>query len=293
MKILITGASGFIGKNIFEKFKDRYKIYAPTSIELNLLEENKVLEYLKINHFDIIIHAATWNATRNSKKDTSKVLDYNLRMFFNIARASNYYGKLLYYGSGAEYDRLHWISRMKEDYFDTYVPRDDYGYSKYIMSKYASCFQNIYNLRIFGLFGKYEDWEIRFISNACCKVVNDLPITINQNVFFDYMHVDDLIRITDWFIENDAKERTYNVCSGLVIDLVSLARKIKTIAKKEVDIIIRKSGLGVEYSADNTKLLKEIQGFVFKNIDDGIAELYKWYSLNKKDINRELLRIDK
>jgi GDP-L-fucose synthase len=293
MKILITGGTGFIGRNILEQLKDKFECLAPLSSELNLLEEDKVSTYLKDNLFDVVIHAATWNATRNSDKDLTKVLGNNLRMFFNLAKRSDYYGKMVYYGSGAEYDRAHWIPKMKEEYFDTYVPQDDYGFAKYIMCKYTSLAKNIYNLRLFGVFGKYEDWEIRFISNACCKAVYDLPITIKQNVFFDYMNIDDLVNITKWFIRYDTREKIYNVCTGLTSDLFSLAKKVLKVSNKNLEIIIRMPNLGTEYSGDNTKLIEKIGGYTFKNIDDSILELYQWYLSKKDDIKKELLIIDK
>ncbi len=293
MKILITGASGFIGRNIFEQLKDKYKIYAPLSSELNLLEDDKVLEYLKVNHFDLVIHAATWNATRNSKKDLGEVLNNNLRMFFNLARNGNFYGKMIHYGTGAEYGRGHWIAKMKEEYFDAYVPQDDYGFSKYIISKYAQRSRNIYNLRLFGVFGKYEDWEIRFISNACCKAVHGLPITIKQNLLFDYMHIDDLVKITEWFIRHSPGEKVFNVCTGKTHSLLTLAKKILAVSGKTLDIRVSKKGLGKECSGDNSKLLKETGNYQFRDLNNSIKELYLWYLYHKKRIDKKKLLSDK
>jgi GDP-L-fucose synthase len=292
-KIFITGGTGFIGRNLKEQLDIKYEIFAPSSTELNLLDDEKVSEYIKKHHFDVIIHTATWNATRNSNKDLTKVLEYNLRMFFNIARCSKYYGKMIYYSSGAEFDREHWIPKMREDYFDTYVPKDDYGFSKYIMNKYTGNTENVYNLRLFGIFGKYEDFEIRFISNACCKAVWDLPITIKQNVFFDYMYVDDVVKITEWFIENESREKTYNICTGKTFDLLALANKVLAVSNKKLDIIVNKEGFGIEYSGDNTKLLSEIGGYSFRTIDDCIYELYHWYLSQKNSIDRNKLLFDK
>ncbi len=293
MKIWITGGSGFIGRNLKEQLASKYEICAPLSSEVDLLDEHQVYEYIKNNSFDAVIHAATWNATKNSTKDLTKVFEHNLRMFYNIARCSDFFGKMIYYGSGAEYDRRHWVPKMREDYFDTYVPVDQYGFSKYIMRKYTDKAKNIYNLCLFGVFGKYEDWQIRFISNACCKAVFDLPITIKQNVFFDYMYINDLVKITEWFVNNNCKDRIYNVCTGETIDLLTLAKRILEVANKKLDIKIAKEGVGTVYSGDNTKLLGEMVNYQFKEMSNCLDEVFHWYWDNRSYINKENLLVDK
>lgn len=292
-KIFITGGSGFIGRNLKEQLADQYSVFAPSHTELDLLDEDGVLDFIKKNDFDAVIHCATENATRNSKKDIAGVLYHNCRLFFNLARCGDYYGKMIYYGSGAEYDKRHYLPKMSEDYFDKHVPVDDYGFSKYVMAKYTEHTRNIYDLRLFGVFGKYEDWEIRFISNACAKAVMDLPITIKQNVFFDYLFIDDLTQVTGWFIENNPKEKFYNVCTGTKHDLLTLAKKVLIVAGKNLEIKIAGDGPGKEYSGDNGRLQKEILELALTPIDDAIRELYGWYAANKHLLSRELLLTDK
>lgn len=293
MKILITGGSGFIGRNLTDQLSKRYKVDAPSSKELDLCDQTKVRDYLKKQHFDAVIHAATWNATCNSDKDTSKVLTNNTKMFFNIARCSDLYGKMIYFGSGAEYDKRHYVPRMSESYFKTHVPVDEYGFSKYAMAKYAQTVDNIYNLRLFGVFGKHEDWEIRFISNACCKAVYDLPVTVNQNVYFDYLYINDLVNITNIFLTNSPEDTTFNVCTSRPIDLLSLARKVVRISGKDIEIVVKKDGIGREYSGDNSKMMDFIGDYSFSPIDTYIRELFDWYAERKDSIKKELLLVDK
>jgi len=288
MKILITGGAGFIARNLFEQLSGQYSITSCNSKELNLLDASGVFDYIKNSRFDIIIHTATYDAApKHSTKDPAKVLEYNLRMFFNLARCKDYFGKMLYFGSGAEFGRENWIPKMKEDYFDKHVPCDQYGFSKYIMAKYALSNNNIYNLRLFAVFGKYEDWRVRFISNACCNAALDLAIGINQNKFFDFLYIDDLVRIVKWFIDNQPRNKVYNACTAKTVDFKTIAEKIIKISGKKLDILIKNAGLGQEYSGDNSLLLNELKSFKFTPIDESIRALYDWCDSNKEIILKD------
>lgn len=293
MKILITGGNGFIARNLLEQLNNEDNVIPCSRKELDLLDSLKVFDYLKNHHFDVIFHAATYDAAPpHATKDPARVLENNLKMFFNLARCKDYFGKMVYFGSGAEFGRENWIPKMKEDFFDQYIPQDQYGLSKYIMNKYTQLSSNIYNLRLFAVFGKYEDWRVRFISNACCRAVFDRPIIIKQNVLFDYMNIDDLVKITRWFIKNSPPEKTFNVCTGRALDHLTLAKKIIKISGKNLEIVIKNKNPGIEYSGDNARLMNEVPGFNFRDIDNSLEELYNWYLTNKNSIDEEKLLAD-
>lgn len=277
MRILITGANGFIGKNLVEKLYNDYSIEFPGRDKLNLTDTKMVQEYLADNRFDIIIHTANTNNTRNKSTNPYDSLDGNLRMFFNLERCKDYYGKMYYFGSGAEYDSEHYVPNMTEDYFGTYIPKDSYGFSKYIMSKSGTKDSNIYDLRLFGVYGKYEEWERRFISNAICRALKGKDITIQKNVFFDYLWIDDLCDIMCWFIENKPKYHHYNVCRGKKIDLFSLASMVREILNIDCNIIVHEPGWKMEYTGDNTRLLEEIGNYEFTGFESSILELCEYY----------------
>lgn len=280
MKVLITGANGFIGKNLVEKLQDKYLVESPERMELNLLDGEIVKSYLKTNRFDVIIHAANTNNTRNTATTSYDSLDGNLRMFFNLERCKEYYGKMYYFGSGAEYDMQHYVPDMKEEYFGTHMPKDPYGFSKYIMSKTCEHVDNIYDLRLFGVYGKYEEWERRFISNAICRALKGKDITLQRNAFFDYLWVDDLCCIMEWFIDNEPKHRHYNVCRGTKIDLYSLACMVREILNIDCNIVVGESGWKPEYTGNNERLLAEIGDYRFTGFRESITKLYEYYQIN-------------
>ncbi|MDQ6676730.1 MAG: NAD(P)-dependent oxidoreductase [Acidobacteriota bacterium] len=285
-RILITGGSGFVGRNLVELLADRYEVSAPGRAELDLLEASAVHRYLETGRFDTVIHAATGRSNR--KTTAPGLFQNNIRMFFNFARNSHLYRRMLHFGSGAEFDRRAYRPLMPESYFDASVPEDDYGFAKYVCAKYTELAPNIVNLRLFGVFGKYEDWEVRFLSNVCCRLVHGLPVTVRQNVRFDYLDIRDLAPITTWFIENHPVHHTYNVCTGDPVEILALARTIA--AGTEIHIV--NSGMGTEYSGSNERLLAEIGPFPFRSKKESLQDLYSWYESRKFEIDPELLRFD-
>jgi GDP-L-fucose synthase len=292
MKVLITGGSGFIGKNIVDQISNRYSIYAPSHEDLDLLKEQEVERYLIKQDIDVIIHSAIKPGHRNVI-DTSNISKNNIRMFFNLARNLTQNQKMIFLSSGCVYDMRYYDRKMKEEYFDKHVPVDDVGLSKYVAAKYSEKVNNIVELRIFGVFGKYEDYAIRFISNAMCKALFDMPITIKQNRKFDYLYINDLIPVIEYFVHNDAQHTAYNVTPDRSIELYTLAEKVKRISGKRIPIKVAHEGIGAEYSGDNTRLKNEITSLRFTPIDAAMEELYGWYRNNKEKINRDSLLVDK
>jgi UDP-glucose 4-epimerase len=289
LKVFITGGSGFIGRNLAELLACSYEVSAPPRSQLDLLDDRAVTEYLACNRFDVVIHSAT---VRSNRKITAPGLfKKNCRMFFNIARNRHLFGKMLHFGSGAEFGVR--VPQMSEQLFDAYVPADDYAFAKYVAAQFTEAVRsNIYNLRLFGVFGKYEAWDVRFISNAICRTLFDLPIVLRQNVRFDYLYVNDLAKLTAWFIEHEPKDKTYNVCRGQTCEILSLARMVAEISGKSLPIRVTQPGLAPEYSGDNRRLTTELVGFVFTPMHNAIRDLYAWYEANRHEIDPEALRFD-
>ena len=292
MNIFITGGSGFIGRNLVEHLTKNHQVFAPSHKELELLDEKAVRDYFKGHKFDIVIHSAVRPGHRNTK-DSSNQLYNNMRMFFNIIRNKEAFGKMIFLSSGAVYDVSKMLSKVKESDFDAHVPIDEHGFSKYIIAKHIERLDDVVELRIFGIFGKYEDYAIRFISNAICKAIFDLPITIKQNRKFDYLFIDDLMLVIDYFIKNKGSHKAYNATPDKAVELLSLAEKVKKVSGKNLPIVMGNRTMGFEYSGDNSRLKNEIECIKFTNIGLSIKKLYEWYFNNKKMLNKEFLLIDK
>ena len=276
--IFITGAGGFIGRNLTEQLNKKYNLLTPGHKELDLLNEKAVDRFFEKNKIDVVMNCAVIGGSRKEEHVESALLG-NLRIFFNLLKNKDKYGKMIHFGSGAEFDKSKPIVKVKETDLGKTIPQDEYGFFKYICSKYIEKEKDIVCIRLFGLFGKYEDYRYRFISNAIVNNINGLPITMNQNVFFDYTYVDDFVKIVDYFISHKAKHKFYNIGTGKKIDLLTIANKINKIADKKSKIIIKNKGLNNEYTCDNSRLKEELKKFSFTNFDKALVELYNWYKI--------------
>ncbi|MFA5161963.1 MAG: NAD(P)-dependent oxidoreductase [Elusimicrobiales bacterium] len=292
-KLLLTGGSGFIGRNIIETLGGEYEISAPSHAELELTDSRVVREYFRNRHFDAVIHSAIKPGHRNAK-DLTGLLYANTRHFINLAQHDGAWGKMIYLGSGLAYNPAHYRPKMKEDFFGQYPPEDEAGYAKYICSLFTEkSAGRIVELRPFGVYGKYEDYAIRFISNAICKTLFELPITIKQNRRFDYIYVADLIGVIRHFIENPAKHAAYNVTPDESVELLSIAHKASALSGGDLPVIVKTPGMGVEYSGDNSLLKTEFSGFLKTGLDEGIRGLYNWYAARRDTLDKSLLLEDK
>jgi len=292
VRVWITGGSGFIGRNLVDGLGNGFELLAPGHSALDLIDEDAVKRFMRREQVDVVIHCATKPGHRNAV-DPTGLLYANTRMFFNIVRNERYFDRMILVTSGAVYDQRYYSPKMKESDFDRHVPIDDTGYSKYLCSKFASTRPNIVELRPFGVFGKYEDWEIRFISNAICKTLFDLPITIRQNLLFDYIFVDDFVRIVRRFLEENLPMQAYNTTPNQSIELKTLAEKVLLASGKDLPIKIAREGMGREYSGDNSELKAIMPDLRFTPIDQAIELLFQWYSERKDKINPDLLLFDK
>lgn len=292
MKILIIGANGFIGKHLYEYLvkNSTYTLLTPSSKELDIMQEDSVDAYMEAHKPEIIINCANRGGGRNSGNEN--IVHENLRMFFNIVKHSNKVSKIIHFGSGAEYSKHKPIVDAKEEDADIAMPLDEYGFYKSVCLKFIEKSDNNLNLRIFGCYGEYENYEFKFISNAIVKNLLHLPITINKNVFFDYIYVDDLVKIVERFLHQESNHKNYNLTTGKKVDLITLANLINETSDFTSEIKVINDELNNEYTSDNNRLMNELGEFEFTKHREAIIKMRNYYSSILDTIDREKIEAD-
>lgn len=185
MNILITGANGYIGKSLYNAFKQTYKVNAITRTEYDLTDHTYLRRLFRGDYYDVVLHCAVSGGDR-LQTDNWEVMDANLRMYYNLLDYKASYGKLIHFGSGAE---LH-------------ASETPYGLSKKVIANSISEIANFYNIRIFGLFDENE-MDTRFIKSNIKRYINKEPMIIHQNKHMDFFYMKDLISLVQHHINSE------------------------------------------------------------------------------------------
>ena len=273
-KILITGASGFVGRKLSDSLSRGFEVVSCSKKELDLLDRESVSVFLEEEKFDIVIHTATYDAAPEfSTKNPDKVFEYNFRMFDNLARCEEHYEAMIYFGSGAEQKR-----------------ENQYGLSKYAMDQVAQNKSKIYNLRLYSVYGIGTDWRYRFINNACAKVALGMPIRVPRIGKCDYLHIDDLASVVEFYIHNFKDlPKTSDICSGDVLSPEEIIQQISQSGavvgverhNKVGSTVSRSKSCSEDYFGD-TGFIKSLS-IKLTPTRDGIRELIDFYKHNQPD----------
>lgn len=274
MNILLTGSGGFIGKNLKEYLKDKYTLLTPRSYELNLVDESAVEKYFDENDIDFVIHCASIGGARGVQ-DIDTTIDDNLKMVDNILKYKNSNTRVILFGSGAMYDKSRPLHKVKETQIGEFIPHDLYGKSKMMIAQKIKNRKDVVCLNIFACYG-YGEKENRFPSYAINQVLAGENIEINQNVIFDYLFVEDMQRIVEYFIKNIPVNNIMNITPTDSVSLFQIANIVKDFSDKKIDVIIKNPEMNNEYTGDNSILLKNYSELQFTRIEEGLRKLYEY-----------------
>lgn len=269
MNVLITGKNGFIGSSL-KSLMTKYDSTFIGSDVLNLTNSQQVNEFFKDKMFDVVIHAAI-SGGRRLVQDSPIVLQNNLTMFFNILNNKHRFGKLIQFGSGAEFNRFDGKNIDKHSTLTSSFPVDEYGMSKNIISRICQNEKDCYNLRLYNVFGLGESPD-RMISRNINRYINRQPITITKNKFMDFFAIEDLVETCQYFIDNTNLPKEIDCCYSNKITLMQIADKINALDSHSVDINVEQDGMDLSYCGNAEGL--NCLPIKLAGLDCGLRKLY-------------------
>lgn len=244
MNILITGVTGFIGKELFKKFSNIYNIFGlsrSTKSGANLFccdltDKNQLRKIFGSEKIDVVIHTAA-SADFYSSNHSSLYFN-NIISTTRLIEAciENKTKRFIFLSSNMVYGKAYQINTTN---FTESNPEDNYAKSKFISEltlKDQSGHLETVVLRLPSVLG---------IGKNTSDVIHDMikQLKENKNITIygsgeskrQFIHIDDLIHIVKYFIDNKPPD------SFSIFPVVSSdALKIKKIALK----IINYAGYG-------------------------------------------------
>ena len=288
-KVLVTGATGLIGKELIEPLKEAgFEIYAISTKERISCEK---IKYIKANLHD---HTEIDNIMAKIKPEYLLHLAWCVTGYFNdnlnfdflvssinLLKSFHKHGgkRAIMTGTYAEYGEN--CSLLDEE-FDT-RPMNLYSKCKNHLNKIATDYSNANNLsfgwaRIFSAYG-FETDKRRLTADVIEHLKNNEEVYIKSgSLIRDYIYVKDVSYALVKFLDSNV-EGAVNICSG---EGTSIKDYVLTIAK-----IMEKEGL-IKFNEQqsnqqnivvgkNIRLTKEI-GYKLKySLEDGIKEILEEY----------------
>ena len=315
MKVLITGAAGFIGyhlakklliKNIkvigIDNINDYYDVKLKNNRIKELKKNNKFFFYkldlcnykklnnlVKKNKIKYIIHLAAQAGVRFSIEKPNIYFKSNLEGFFNILEVSrhNKIKHLIFASTSSVYgDSKNFPSTESNN---TDRPLSFYAATKKSNEVMAHSYSYIYNLpctgvrffTVYGPFGRPDMALFKFTQNIIYN--KSIELYNKGNHFRDFTYIDDIVDGIFSLIKKQSNKsipyEIFNIGNGSPKKLIEYLRNIEKNLNKKTKIKklpLQKGDIIKTHSSINK--LKKYTGYRSKtNIEDGISKFVEWF----------------
>jgi UDP-glucose 4-epimerase len=292
-KILITGANGFVGKNLSKLLKNKFQIYGIGNINKNKKNNNYKLlinkpvtfknlykYFSKENQFDYIVHCAGKVIGLDPINDFKKNV-LTTQELLEFVRIKNIKSKIIYISTIAVNPNN--SNKLIKENFNS-SPISNYGLNKKISEDlfkfYYKKFKiNSIIIRLTSLYG--PGLKTQFIYDSCKKISKDInEFKGSGQEERDWLHISDFTNFIHQVIKSGFNGiKIINCGSGKSYKIKYILELLKKIFKKNIIL-----NFDLKISKDNPKKLdpelKNIKKYNWKpkkKIDLGLKEYVEWF----------------
>lgn len=311
-KILVTGASGFVGRNIFEALSARRDLevhgtfrtrgfMASTKLrQADLAKAEEVSKIILYIQPDILIHAAAVTAGGlEVAKNPEAYLGDNVIMNTLLATLAHQFEipECIFFGCAIAYpleDRL--VKEEDIDYDGRSNPYPKYrrfAEVKVAMEKFCRIYSELGKTRFTvirhsNMYGPYDKFEggghfFPTMLAEVCKAENGSPIVMGAGTERrDLLHISDLVHFVKLVIDNtkDYSFDVFNAGLGVSYSLREVAEKIIEISGKQILLVqdSSRSVLPTQPALDSTRAREKFGWSPRVSLEEGIRMTMEWYS---------------
>jgi len=280
-KILITGGSGYIGRNLIDNLQNKYYVYSIGRRFLNLknyfvcdITNNDNLKKIIVQiQPDVVIHCAGISNLVFCEKHPDITWEVNFEGTKNLIKTLKSFGlevKFIFLSSDYVFNGK--TGNYKED--DIPSPITVYGKVKYEIEKLIQQeFSNYTICRTANVYGNGGGSFFNFvIDNLKCNK----KIEIFEDTFFTPTQINNLIEMIDLIVTKDIRGILHTVGAER-INRYNFAKKIARRFNLNDNLIIptsRPSNSLIAYDSSlNSEKTQRLLGIKFLTIDEGLKNL--------------------
>lgn len=223
MRVLITGSSGMVGKNLTQFFQKNtnFELITPSSSDLNLLDGISVEKFILKNKPDVIVHCAgKVGGIQANISLPYTFLNNNLLMGVNLVNAAikGNIEKLVNLGSSCMYPKEKEGPYLEEDILNGKLEPTNEGYAiakitvarlcEFAYKEYGFKYKTIIPCNLYGKYDKFDPLNSHMVPavirkiNQAKKANSSVEIWGDGSARREFMYAEDLCDFINFGINN-------------------------------------------------------------------------------------------
>jgi|SRR5690554_1483219 UDP-glucuronate 4-epimerase len=314
MKILVTGAAGFIGFHLSRQLlgkghevtgvdsisgyystrlkQDRVELLSPYRMfsfsEMDVCNRSDIESLFASGNFDMVIHLAAQPGVRYSIDAPHKYIESNIVGFLNVLEASrqNRVSHFLYASSSSVYGNR--VGGSFSEAGDTDHPESLYAATKKSNELIAYSYTRQFGIQAIGLrfFSVYGPWgrpDMAYFSFTKKILRGELvPVFNNGEMVRDFTYIDDICNGVVSLVETVDKlpqYKVYNLGNNKPLKISQLIEAIEEALGRKalIDLKPMQSGDVVFTCADIAESFKDFGYKPVTSIKEGVGKFVDWY----------------